>query len=91
MRAMNPVKAGLAVGIILGLWHLCWALLVAPGLAQPMIDFVLRLHFIEPFLRIQAFDPVTAGAPVGLTAAIGFVVGAALALIWNQLHPAGPS
>lgn len=88
MRAINPVKAGVALGLVMGLFHLAWAVLVAIGWAQPIIDFVLKLHFIQPFVQIQPFDPATAASLVGLTAAVGFVIGAALALAWNQLHPA---
>ena len=88
MRAINPVKAGIAFGLVLGLWHLSWALLVAIGSAQPVIDFILRLHFIEPFLQLQPFDVTTAVMLVAITTLIGFVPGAVLALAWNALHPA---
>lgn len=88
MLAINPVKAGLAFGVVMGLFHLGWAVLVAIGLAQAVIDFVLRLHFIQPFIRLQAFDLSTAAALVGFTALVGFVIGAGLALVWNRLRPA---
>jgi thiamine transporter ThiT len=91
MRTINPVKAGLATGIVLGLWHLTWAVLVALTWAQPVMDFVLRIHFIQPFLHIQAFDLATAASLVFVTALVGFVIGAVLALAWNQLHSANPS
>ncbi|MEO6340186.1 MAG: hypothetical protein ABIO39_09130 [Caulobacteraceae bacterium] len=87
MRTINPVKAGLATGIVLGLWHLTWAALVALTWAQPVMDFVLRIHFIEPFVHIQAFNLTTAATLVLVTSLIGFVMGAVLALAWNQLHP----
>ena len=87
MRVLNPVKTGLVLGLVLGLWHLCWAALVAAGAAQPVIDFILRLHFMEPFIRIQSFEVTTAVMLVAVTAAIGFVFGAVAALVWNRLHP----
>lgn len=87
MHSINPVKSGLAFGALLGLWHLCWATLVAVGAAQPVLDFVLRLHFFEPFLRIQPFNLMTAVMLVAITALIGFVGGAVLAVVWNRLHP----
>ncbi len=87
MRAISTVKAGFALGFVLGLFHLGWALLVSAGAAQPVIDFILRLHFIEPFIHVQAFDLGTAGLLVAVTSAIGFLSGVVLALVWNRLHP----
>ena len=47
MRHIQPFKAGVSVGAVIGLWHLEWVSLVADGWAKPFMDFVLRLHFIE--------------------------------------------
>lgn len=88
MRKISPMKAGLAIGLLVGLWHLGWAALVALSWAQPVTDFVLRIHFIEPFIRIQAFHLGTAITLVAVTALIGFLVGAVLAAIWNLFYPA---
>ena len=89
MERLNPVKTGLAVGFLIGLFHLCWAILVALGWAQPVIDFMLHLHFIAPFIVVQPFAVGTAAVLVALTGGIGFVVGAVFAGCWNRLHPAG--
>ncbi|MDO1558667.1 hypothetical protein Q0812_04395 [Brevundimonas sp. 2R-24] len=86
MRSVSPLKAGLAFAIVLGLWHFCWAVLVVIGWAQPFIDFIFRLHFIDPPYRIGAFDPATAALLIGITAAFGFIIGGALATAWNWLH-----
>lgn len=88
MRAISPVKAGLAIGVVIGLWHLGWAVLVALNWAQLVMDFVLRIHFIEPFIHVQAFQLGTAATLVAVTALIGFLIGAILAVIWNLAHPA---
>jgi len=88
MRTISAPKSGFVVGIVLGLFHLFWAALVALGWAQPLIDFILRLHFIKLSLEVQHFDLATAAGLVAITAAIGFMIGFVLALAWNQLHPA---
>jgi len=88
MRTINPIKAGVAFGVVLGLWHLCWAALVAFGVAQAVIDFILRLHFIAPFMQVQPFALPTAAMLVAITALIGFALGVVFALAWNALHPA---
>jgi hypothetical protein len=88
MHTLNPIKAGVAFGVVLGLWHLCWAALVAFGPAQALIDFILRLHFIEPFIKVQPFVLGTAAMLVGVTALVGFAFGVVFAITWNALHPA---
>jgi hypothetical protein len=67
--------------------HLLWALLVASGWAQPLMDLVFWLHFIRPVLVIEEFDPLRAAGLVLFTAAVGYAVGCAFALLWNHLHP----
>jgi hypothetical protein len=83
---INPFKSGLALGAVLGLWHLAWSLLVAFGWAQPVIDFVLWMHFIKPIYVIQPFNAVTAAILIGVTAVVGFVFGAVFAVLWNWLY-----
>jgi hypothetical protein len=37
MSTIHPIRAGLVLGAVIGLWHLAWSLLVAVGWAQPVI------------------------------------------------------
>jgi hypothetical protein len=57
-------NAGFALGSLLGGLHLLWALLVASGWAQPLMDFIFWLHFIRPVYMIEAFDPLRAAGLV---------------------------
>ncbi len=81
-------SAGLVVGLLLGGGHLLWALLVASGAAQPVIDFIFWLHFIRPVYVIEAFDPLRAAGLVVLTGAVGYAIGGAFALLWNRIQRA---
>jgi hypothetical protein len=83
---ISPWRAGLAFGAAVGLFHLAWVALVGAGLAQPLLNFILALHFIDLQVHIAAFQLGTAAALVALTAAIGSVSGAVFAAIWNGLH-----
>ena len=71
---------------LFGALLLCWAILVAVGAAQAIIDFVLWMHFIKPVFVIQPFDGIRAALLVGVTGGLGFVIGVAFAVIWNALH-----
>ncbi len=86
MRAIDPIKTGLVLGVLLGGLHLLWALLVAAGLAQAVVDFVLWMHFIKPIYMIAPFALGTAAVLVVVTACSGLVLGALFALLWNHFH-----
>ena len=86
--ALGVARTGIAFGCLLGAMHLGWVILVAVGLAQPIADFVYWLHFIRPVWVIEPFEPFRALGLVVLTAAIGYLIGSTLALIWNRLDRA---
>jgi hypothetical protein len=85
MRQIHAIKAGLSVGAVIGLWHLIWVTLVAVGWAKPVMDFVLRLHFIQLQYALVPFAAGTAVALVALTFSVGFLFGIVFAFIWNWL------
>lgn len=91
MRTLDPLRAGLAFGALLGLWHMAWAALVASGLGQPLLDFILRLHFIAVRIEVQPFDIATAALLVGVTAVLGFGGGLVVAWVWNLAHRGPPA
>jgi hypothetical protein len=83
---MNVSKAGLVVAALIGGWHLCWATLVAAGFAQPVIDFVFWMHFLKPVYAVEPFEIGRAAILLVATSALGFVIGAVFAVVWNALH-----
>jgi hypothetical protein len=85
MAAINPNRAGLSFGVVLGGWHLLWAALVATGFAQPVLDFIFWMHFIKPVYVVGPFQPAVAVLLVGTTALVGYVMGAAFGLVWNRV------
>lgn len=83
---INPLKAGITFGVLLGGYHLCWSLLVALGWAQPFIDFVFWMHFIQPVFVIRPFSLPAATALIVFTSIAGFVIAFVFGAIWDKLH-----
>jgi hypothetical protein len=84
MNRVHPRSFGFAFAIFLGSWHALWAVLVWAGAAQRLLDFVFRLHMITPPYQVTAFSPFTATGLVGMTAAIGYVSGWFIGIVWNH-------
>lgn len=85
MRHINPIKTGVAVGAVVGLWHLIWVTLVGIGWAKPMLEFILQLHFIKLHFELAPYAATTAGELVFLTFAVGAAFGFIFATVWNWL------
>lgn len=79
-------KMGIVIGSAFGLWHLTWALLVFLGVAQWLIDWAFRFHFIQPVYVVTPFQPALAVGLIVVTSILGFIVGWIVAAIWNWLH-----
>jgi len=86
MRAIDPIKTGLVLGALVGGLHFMWALVVAVGWAQPVVDFVLWMHFVNPIYVIAPFAIGTAVVLIIVTACSGFLIGFLFAVLWNHLH-----
>ena len=86
MGDVNANKTGVVFAVLLGGWHLLWALLVAAGWAQAAMNFVFWTHFINPVYVIQPFNLGIALTLIAFTSAIGYVTGYVLAYLWNWMH-----
>lgn len=67
---------------------MAWSSLVALGLAQPLMNWIFRLHFIQPPYTVTPFRLSLAVALIVITAVLGYIFGWLLAAIWNRLHAA---
>lgn len=79
-------KLGVVFGTLLGLSHLCWAVLVATGIAQWLMDWIFRLHFIEPPYSVTSFNLSYAIGLIVVTASLGYAFGWVGGALWNYVH-----
>ena len=86
MNKINTHKLGMVVGAFLGIWHVVWSVLVAVGLAQPLINFFLRIHFIDLPHVIAEFSFGLAVLLITIASVGGYILGRIIGLIWNRLY-----
>ena len=86
MEKLSKAKTGLALGLFLAVVHAAWAILVALGVAQGLLDWVTGMHMLDnPYIVLD----FSLGAAIGLlvlTFVIGYVLGWVLAALWNSLR-----
>ncbi len=87
MQTINPNRAGLALGVLVGSWHLLWSLLVALHWTQAVIDFVLlSMHFIKPVYVVEDFGVGRALILIVVTSTVGYAVGYCFGFTWNRVR-----
>ncbi len=86
MHHLPPHKAGLALGGVFAVFHFLWALLVLLGWAQAILDWIFRLHFIQPPFLVSSFSLLLALELIIVTFVIGYGLGWIFAQVWNGLH-----
>lgn len=68
-------KLGLVLGVLFGLCHLVWVVLVAVGVGQPLVNWFSKMHFVEPVYTVTAFGLGTAVLLVVMAFVVGYVIG----------------
>lgn len=80
------------VGFVLGLFtaglHLLWAVIVAAGWGQSLLNFVFSLHMLGNPYQVAPFDVVAAFFLVLTTFVVGYVIGWVFSNIWNKFYKA---
>ena len=83
---LNNHKVGLALGSLLGTWHVLWSAFVSVGFAKPLMDFIYGLHFLSNPVMMQEFSIGTAVLLVLVTSLVGYAFGWMFSYFWNRLH-----
>ena len=83
MKKCNTLKFGITGGVALGIFHLCWVVLIGLGVAQSLLDWIFKLHMIKPVYVIMPFSWGSAVGLLILTMVVGFVGGLVVGSIWS--------
>ncbi len=83
---MNKNKVALVLGSFVGLVHLGWSLLIAFGWAEPLINFIYKMHSLNNPFTVMPFDLMRSVELVVITFLVAYVVGYVFATIWNKIH-----
>jgi len=83
---INPIKTGIALGKFIGGVHLVWALLVALGWAQALVNFSLWAHMVSYPVVIETFSFSAAVSVIVIASIVGYIFGYAFAHAWNHSH-----
>lgn len=75
---MPLFKKAMIGGIFLSSLHLCWLVLILANWAQPIMDFIFKLHMLNSPFQVQPFDPILALGLLILT----FIVGSSFVVIF---------
>ena len=84
MTKLNQKQVALTLGTFLALMHLVWAILVAVGVAQSLVNWSIGLHMMSFQFTVGAFSLVSAIELIVVAFIIGSIVGFVFATIWNK-------
>ena len=82
---INPIDAALLLGMLFGVLHMSWLILVYLNYAQIFLDFIYWAHFIKPIFEVESFDAGRSVILLALTVFAGFILGYVLSKIFNTL------
>jgi uncharacterized membrane protein len=84
MEKINKYKTGLTFGFLMSSFHLMWSLLVAFGVAETVLSFILNIHMLNMPVMVMPFDILKALMLIIVTFAIGYIFGWLMAFFWNK-------
>ncbi len=80
---LNPRRLAIGIGAFAAVIHFLWAIVVASGYAQALVNWKMSLHFTTAPVTIAAFDPTNAVLAIVLGFVGGAVFGWLFATVWN--------
>ena len=74
-------------GLCLSSLHFFWAILVAIGWAQPLMDIIFKLHMLNSPFQVQPFEITYALLLIFITFIIGAFYGVLFYILKNKIIP----
>lgn len=84
-NGLNANSVGFVFGGVLAFWHLIWSIMVALGVAQTYLTWILNLHRISLDVTILPFSLPTAVTLILITGIIGYFIGYIFSIMWNAV------
>jgi hypothetical protein len=82
---------GLMVGLSVGGLYMLWALCVASGVAQALLNSIVLRHVIRPVFVVEQVDPLRAAALALLAGVVGYAVGGGCCAMCRRSRVRGQS
>jgi len=87
MTRIRSNALGLALGSLLAICHAAWAGVVFFGWAQPLLDFVFRIHMMSQPFTVTGFNLGSAVTLVVFNGLTGYVAGWFIGFMMNASRP----
>lgn len=78
---MEYLRAGFVWAFVFAAIHAGWASVVAAHYGQPLIDFLLKIHFLNNPFVVQTFDLELGLILAGFSGMFGFIAGVAITFL----------
>lgn len=82
---LKPMDAALYTGVFVASIHAVWSIVVALGLGQVYLDWILGLHFIRNPFVVMPFQFSTALVLIVVTFGVGYILGWVGSIFWNKM------
>lgn len=87
---MEYLRVGFLWGVVFSTIHAGWAWIVAQNYGQPLVDFLLKIHFLSNPFIVQIFDAEMAFFLIALSGILGLIGGIAFSLLRDLLQTSTP-
>lgn len=83
---VSESKAGMVLGVFAVIVQSFWALIVYLGIAQPLFNWGITLHFLNLTIPVAAFSSVITLMSLIFHFVAGYLFGWFLAYLWNRIE-----
>ena len=87
MKKIKCCKPALVGGLVLGIVHALWALAVAviPKTFQDLLNWIFKIHFIQPYWVLAQFNFVDSLLLVVVTFTMGYIATWLGVVLWKKV------